>query len=183
MILLIVSFLLIATLLCLVLIQSKVNPFFKAVLIVVSIWYTVAILFIPQHFRGWPIEKDSLPDRSWILFYRIVEPKSNDKGGMYFWLIDHIEQVPFKINPRETFAEVHRLIPRAYGIPYDRELHKRLERVWQKKKTFRGGFVVWKQDERLKTKSEGRGKEGRGKFEIINPVELLPQKQIINSGR
>ena len=173
-----VSFLLLASVLCYILIRSNTNAFLKAALVIMTIWYAVVLYFVPQSLQGWPKLVSDLPDNSLIITYRIVEPSGMaEKGGMYFWLLENTDKIPYRANPIEAFKEIDNKKPRAYGIPYDRELHKQLEAAKKKAKR-RSGLMVWKKGMGGKNKlGEGRKKTKRGRFEVINPTDLLPKKE------
>ena len=169
------SFLLLATISGLVLIKARVNPLLKAALIVITVWYGLALWYIPGNFMGYPRQAEILPHNSWILTYRIYEPKGIDPGSMVFWLIE-IEQQKTG-NLERVFEYVNKQIPRSYSIPYDRDLHKQLEKA--KSDSQKGGLLMFKLGEkRAKGAKDGTAKDyPRGKFRVINPVELLPKKE------
>jgi hypothetical protein len=174
-IILTLSFLLLATIACLVLINSD-NPFLKAGLVITTIWWAIAMYFIPSHFAGFPKQVDILPHNAWVLSYKIVEPLGNNQGGMYFWVIEKYENdlKVHRYNPMMAFRVINSKEPRAYKLPYSRKMHKQLEQA-QKNAGQRGG-----KGGLLRFKHHGGGSEEdetpKGKFEIVNPVDLLPPK-------
>jgi type IV secretory pathway VirB6-like protein len=177
MILLALSFLLLASILGYIVIQTKLNPIIKAVLIVVMIWYSIALYSAPGHFMGWSKPISVLPENSIILAYRIVEPSKTTKGGMYFWVLDPREGKDAS-NPREFFKLVGESEPRYYCIPYDRELHKQLEEAEKTRKRNPNGLMIWSKGNSHKAdrNNEDGDRTGERGFKIKNPVDLLPEK-------
>ena len=168
------SFLLLAAVVSYLLIKSKANPLIKGLLIIATIWYGVAVYYFPGSLMGWPRCVNNLPDDSLIMSHKVVEPSAIDSGGMYFWLMEDIKKIPLRLNPAEVFTRIDRMTPRAYRIPYDRELHKKLEMA--KKKKGRRGLMIWKREQAPGTAINSERREERGRFKIINPVDLLPRK-------
>ena len=167
------SFLILAVVVSYILIRPK-NPLVKALLIIATVWYAIAVYYAPDAFMGWPRRVNELPDGSLILTYKVVEPSAGESGGMYFWLIEGIKKTPKRLNPAEVFTIIDRKTPRAYQIPYDRELHKKLELA--KKKKGKHGLMIWKKGQRVGMAGDGKKQEEEGRFKIINPVDLLPSK-------
>ena len=69
---LMVSFLILASMICYIFIRARINPAVKAILIPVAIWYSLAMYFAPQCLMGWPKSVDTLPDKSLVINFRIV---------------------------------------------------------------------------------------------------------------
>lgn len=172
------SFILLATIACLVLINSS-NVFMKAGLIIVTIWYALALYFVPSHFAGFSKCVDQLPDKAWIMSYKIVEPMGSNKGGMYFWVIENYENdlKENRLHPAYAFKLVSSREPRSYKLPYSRKMHKQLEAAVAsaKKKGMdpaKGGVMRFRS-----VAGKNDDNSPKGKFEIINPIELLPPKE------
>lgn len=171
------SFILMAAISCLVLIKSNTNPILKAGLILVTIWYGIALYFLPGYFMGFPKQTDVLPNDAWVLTYRINEPSGLDKGGMHFWVIeDYMDETLNRLNPMDAFRTINAKIPRAYTLPYDREMHKQLEDAIKKgKESGEGGLIRFTRKEKGSIgEYDDLGKAG--KFQIVNPSQLLPSK-------
>ena len=175
------AFLLLASVLSYIVIGTKINPILKVIVIVVTTWYSIALYATPGNIAGWPKMVDRLPDKAWILYAKIVEPSETDPGGMYFWV--HEKQIYEKslnnINPMVAFIEIGRITPRAYGIPYDKELHKQFEKLKRKRSRDGGsGYIIFHQGG-YNMGGDGNKKQGeynKPKFKITNPVDLLPKK-------
>lgn len=176
---LIFAFLLLASVLSYIVIGTKINPILKIIVIVVTTWYSIALYTTPGHIAGWPKMVDNLPDGSWILYTKIVEPKPTDPGGMYFWVYEKqiYEKKLNKINPMTAFLEVRRITPRAYGIPYDKELHKELEKARKKReKGGEGGFMMYRAGKKTGDGGGNKADKHKSRFQIVNPSNLLPKK-------
>ena len=72
------------------------------------LWHYQAL----QDYLGWPAG-NALPQKFEMLGSLIVEPdlKRDEPGGIYLWVRD---------------LERERLIPRAYRLPYRKELHRKV---------------------------------------------------------
>jgi hypothetical protein len=169
------SFILMATIALLIMFKSKTNPILKAILTIVTIWYGIALYALPGHFMGFPKVTNTLPDKAWVLAHKVVEPSGMDKGGMYFWIIETKVENGSKLNPLTFFQIIDSRPPRAYVLPYNKEMNKQLQEAAKGQKGKDGspnGKMM-----RFKSAGDDSGdKEKQGKFEIINPVDLLPPK-------
>lgn len=82
-------------------------------------------------YLGWPTTKDTLPDRFVLAAGLIREPslRSHDAGAIYLWVraVEYPES-------RRSLLGYHQDLrdPRAYRLPYSRELHKELEGMLKK---------------------------------------------------
>jgi hypothetical protein len=175
------AFLLLATIMGYLVISTKMNPILKVIIIIITAWYSVALYAVPGQIAGHPKMVAELPDEAWILSAKIVEPTINDQGGMYFWLYEKriIKEKLNNANPFMAFAELHRVAPRSYGVPYNKELHKQYEKA-KKNKTGKGsmGIMLYKRGERKQGQQQQQNKKTKmkSKFQIINPIDLLPKK-------
>jgi hypothetical protein len=154
----------------------------KAMLIPATVWYGLVLYYSVPNLMGWPISQ-SIPDNSHILAIRIKEPnlKLNDPGAIYFWVdikpsSKSTEQtLKAQLNPKSVFSYNSKTQPRAYQLPYSRELHKAIVEAQRK-----AGEVPGAQ---LRTK-KGDGKRGPTgndeskaplELEIINPIKSFPK--------
>lgn len=80
-----------------------------AVLTLIPLFYVLYFLLL-EHLQGWPT-RSSLPDDFQLLAHRVNEPnpKTGDRGEIIIWLQAQGSQRP-----------------RAHLMPYDAELHRRL---------------------------------------------------------
>jgi len=173
------SFLLLAIIGCLVLIKPNINGLIKAGLIAITILFSVALYHLPTNFMGYPHEVETLADNSWILKYKIYEPEGYDPGSMVFWAVVIDNEETSGLNIDQFFSYVNSQKPRSYGIPYDKDLHKQLEQArGEGPKNGMLMFSMLKKGMKANSNREQRIADNtpKGKFKVINPVELLPQK-------
>ncbi len=131
---------------------------------------------------GWPISQP-IPDNSQVLAIRIKEPnpKHNDPGAIYFWVnIKPSSKSPEQtlkalLNPKSVFSYNSKTQPRAYQLPYSREMHKAIVEAQRKAQGVPGAQL------RTKKSKSKRGTTGNDKskapleLEIINPVKSFPK--------
>jgi hypothetical protein len=111
----------------------------KAMLIPATVWYGLVLYYSVPNLMGWPISQ-SIPDNSQVLAIRIKEPdpKHNDPGAIYFWVnIKPGSKSPEKtvkalLNPKSVFSYNSKTQPRAYQLPYSREMHKAIVEAQRK---------------------------------------------------
>ena len=156
------GFVLIAVLILWFIIGSKGHWGSKAAMILLSLYFCLSVGFSVSDFMGWPTEED-LPEKFRVYWLVIDEPdpKGGDEGNIYIWL-----------QPNSTTETIHDswedyLIsfydgdsePRAYRLPYTRELH---EKAQQALNTLAGGGGGGGASEGMGDGDEGEG-EGEGK--------------------
>ena len=130
------------------------------------IWYSIALGAGLNTLLGYPAEIE-IPDNAVVRSMHINEPQKGYAGVMCFWMI----------NP-DDFGRVD-VEPRAYKMPYDRELHKQLMKAKGKK----GGIIVWNRlmgSERAIMERMLRGHNTpskSGEFKVLNPAEFLPKEE------
>jgi hypothetical protein len=175
-----VAFVLIVGVLIWLFIESKNKMWIKVLLIPLCVWYGLALYFTPQNLMGWPTptEFDNLPDNSIVVGIRVVETNNKSKGAIYFWMIQlenkEVEKLN-KLHPAVAFNQIMRMRPRAYEVPYTRELHKRIAEAQRKKGDVRGAMVY--RHGKGKEKKEGSAYQGnsapRGQLDVLNPAVIL----------
>lgn len=147
------------------LLARKNAGYMRIIAVPLLIFYSVVVYATSDTVLGYP-SRAVMQDSTVIVGIRIVEPNDSCEGGLYFW------GVPIERILDETS------IPRSYGMPYDRELHKQL----MSKKKGEGqerNLMVWR------TKKQSKAAEllssfglqskdyTQGKFEILNPAKIL----------
>lgn len=123
-----VAFILLAAVLCLLLIGSKWKWWQKLVLIVVVPGFGLVLWGALGSYKGWPTA-DHLPERS-LVYHSLIrepEPKTNDPGAIYLWLVDLDKTVDTGMNPLEYAPPDGE--PRAHRLPYTRKMHEALQIV------------------------------------------------------
>jgi hypothetical protein len=157
----------------------------KALLIPATVWYGLVLYYSVPNLMGWPISQ-SIPDDSQVLSIRIKEPdpQQNDPGAIYFWANikpdskSPEQTVKALFDPKSMFSYNSKTQPRAYQLPYSRELHKAIVEAQRKAQGVPGA--------QLRTKKAKKGKSKRGdtgnhaskaklELKIINPVKSLPK--------
>ncbi len=154
----------------------------KAMLIPATVWYGLVLYYSVPNLMGWPVSQ-TVPDNSHVLAVRIMEPdaKHNDPGAIFVWVnikppSNSPEQtLTAQINPKSLFSYNGKTRPRAYQLPYSRELHKAIVEAQRKAQGVPGA--------QLRTKKNGskKGPEGNDliqadlQLEIINPIKSLPK--------
>jgi hypothetical protein len=110
-----IGFVLLAGLLLWFVIGSRGAWWVKLGAIVVASTFTFAVWDALGSFSGWPTEQD-LPSRSLLLSSSVDEPKA-----IYVWVIPPSPSgvLAYKADTSE---------PRAYRLPYSRQLHEQLDR-------------------------------------------------------
>ena len=165
-----------------------------------AIYFAIALSLTVENFSGWPSAQE-LPEESQIISFKIKEPSEDDKvGAFYFWLnlkkADKIDAY-MALNPRFIFSYINKTEPRAFKMPYDRELHKKLLEAQKEKKKTVGGWLSLenkkgekespsdetntKKEKKGKNKSPSDGtntKKEKIEFKIMNPVEILSKEEL-----
>jgi len=172
---LVVAFILLATVTAWNTIRTRGWLGLKFVSIGILIWYGFVVYFTIPQIMGWSTSKD-LPADSKIISVRIVEPKGDNKGAMYFWLSqkpDHEKDAMNLLRPDKFLIYTGDIQPRSYKIPYDRELHKKLLETQKQQKQQKGSFLMTGK-KGVKGEQEGKGgSTTENPFKILNPFTFL----------
>jgi len=173
---LVFTYIILTTLLLWMFKKADVAQWKKLLIIPLTLWWSVALYYTPLGFMGYPVSKD-IPDKAIVIGYKIIEPNEQNDGGMYFWVIDVNKVNPLPADPRKAFEILNRQEPRAYKLPYDRELHKEFSKK-KKKQNEQNGIMIWSRIKKgaRETNSTNRQEYPKGKFQVINPLSLLPSK-------
>ena len=111
---------------------------------------------------------------------KIQEPTQDNNGGIYLWVdAGNWQETEFynTFNPQYLLMYTSDRKPRAYVIPYTREMHKKIANAMRKKKGTKGGIMV--------VDGKKKGKMGNGEsmyrtepvnFKILNPADLMPKE-------
>ena len=126
------GFILIATLILWFVIGSKGHWLSKAVIILLSLYFCLSVGFSINNFVGWPTN-ESLPPKFLVHWAVIDEPdaKSGEEGNIYIWI------KPLSVEEKNRDSWNNYLLsfyeggskPRAYRLPYSRELHEQAQEV------------------------------------------------------
>ena len=82
---LIVAFLILASIMSYITIKSECHILVKMIIIAVSIWYSLALLYTPPNFLGWAADEEP-PDNTIILHYFVKEIKANNESVFLYIL-------------------------------------------------------------------------------------------------
>jgi hypothetical protein len=156
------GFVLIAALILWFIIGSKGHWGIKASMILLSLYFCLSVGFSIAGFMGWPTD-DKLPSKFLLHWVVIQEPdvKLGDEGSIYIWVrpinepgIEHKEWNDYLLSFYDGKSR-----PRAYRMPYSRELHEQAQKAIDAISRGEGVGGINGTDEK-----KGRGKEsGKGK--------------------
>ncbi|MGD9045558.1 MAG: hypothetical protein PVG06_17725 [Desulfobacterales bacterium] len=163
-------------------IRTPGQTIIKAMLIPVTVWYGLVLYYSVPNLMGWPISQ-SIPDNSQVLDIRIKEPdpKHNDPGAIYFWVninpdSKNSEQtLAAKLNPKNMFSYNGKSQPRAYQLPYSRELHKAIVEAQRKAQGVPGAQLKTKNGKSKRGNTGNDRSKAKLELKIINPVKSLPK--------
>ncbi|MGD9239804.1 MAG: hypothetical protein PVG69_07255 [Desulfobacterales bacterium] len=154
----------------------------KAILIPATVWYGLVLYYSVPNLMGWPISQ-SIPDNSQVLAIRIKEPdpKQNDPGAIYFWVNikpdskSPEQTVKALLNPQSVFSYNSRTQPRAYQLPYSREMHKAIVEAQRKAQGVPGAQLKTKKGKSKRGNPGNDVSKAKLELEIINPVKSFPK--------
>lgn len=140
--------------------------------------YSIAVYRAIPSFMGWPVE-GKIKEESIVLNIRIKEPDPIKKysGNIFLWVDSNIEKnsfqlIDFIVNPLSYTSETD---PKAYKLPYSKELHKKISKMMKQKKgnpnsvlTVKGVLV-----KAQRKRGTANINDDQLKFKILNPRELL----------
>ena len=173
-----IGYSIVVCLLCWFVILSRGRVIAKCMAIAFSVFYAVALyMYLPQ-MEGYP-SANEIPEGSILISIKVQEPNGNGPGAFFLWCNpdpNYKEKAMSLFSPGGLLSYTGRDKPRAYTMPYDRELHKKLlEQQKKAKKT--GGFLIVtrKKGDKKGNAHHGDGREVQEKtsFRVINPVEIL----------
>ena len=154
----------------------------KAMLIPATVWYGLVLYYSVPNLMGWPISQ-SIPDNSQVLAIRIKEPdpKQNDSGAIYFWVNikpdskSPEQTVKALLNPKSVFSYDSKTQPRAYQLPYSREMHKAIVEAQRKAQGVPGAQLKTKKGKSKRGNPGNDASKAKLELEIINPVNSFPK--------
>jgi|LUMV01.1.fsa_nt_gb hypothetical protein len=154
------AFLVISSLILWFVIGSKGMWGIKAVTISAALYFCLSIGMSLENLAGWP-SIQGLPEEFRVYWIVVQEPdkKSGDKGAIFVWVKDTDPKEQEDEGWLVSFYSNNRSEPRAYQLPYSRELHEDAEEAI---KTIRAGGKVGGKKGGEEGEGDGEG-EGGGK--------------------
>ena len=157
----------------------------KGTMIALSLWFGLTLFYTVHNFMGWPTLEQINKERSQILHFQIREPskKYDDEGAIYLWVrILHSNEEPkaktFQelMNPMTWFLYTDKRAPRAYKLPYTKEVHEQLEEL-TKKKQEKGseGYIEKGDPEKTGTPEEQGNRASPLHIIVVDPASLIPK--------
>lgn len=165
-----IAFLLLSAVVLWFVIGAKGKVLTKVIAIILTCGFSISVYNGLESFRGWPTY-DDVPDKFSIKWVIINEPKSKTEEGNIFLWIDKVPEYAKKqigefenkekLDPKKLLyyngVDGH---PRAYRLPYSKEMHKMMQRV---KAALKQGFpvVVQKKGNKSGSAAASGGKNGK----------------------
>ncbi len=149
-----ILFCLLAVMLLWVIIGGRGHWLVKCLLIIPSVWFSIAVSYSLPTMLGWPSESE-LPEEYEVHWIEIQNPnlKTGHPGRILVWAKDlHPSEDKYNWSLFKPDIES----PRVHVIPYSKAMHKRANDA---KKLIRQGKRV----KGTNKKGKGRGKHGKGR--------------------
>ena len=157
----------------------------KGTMIALSLWFGLTLFYTMHNFMGWPTLEQINKERSQILYFQIREPskKYDDPGSIYLWVrILHSNEEPeaktFQelMNPMTWFLYTDKRAPRAYKLPYTKEVHEQLEELTKQKQNKGSQGYIEKGDNEEQGSPEEQGNRSQQiQIIVIDPSSLIPK--------
>tara|TARA_Y100000296_G_C5082076_1_gene210465 strand:+ start:189 stop:794 length:606 start_codon:yes stop_codon:yes gene_type:complete len=130
----------------------------KAVTIAFALYFCLSISFSLQNFEGWPSDA-SLPEEFRVHWIIVEEPdKRGGEGAVYIWAEEFEPEEEGKPKWWLSFQKDDTDAPRAYRLPYNRDLHEQSQEALER--LMAGEGVMGRNDG-----DGGHGKVGEAKGE------------------
>jgi len=173
-----VGYIILTSLLAWLVILSRGRTVLKVCAVAFSIYYAMGLYSLLHDIEGWPSSQD-IPAGSNVISIRIQEPSGSDLGAIYIWCSinpDNKKAAISALRPSSMLSYVGGKQPRAFKMPYDREMHKRIAEA-QKNAKKNGGWI------KIESLKGERGDGGQGEkqsnqigFKVINPMSILTKE-------
>jgi len=152
-----VAFVVITSLILWFVIGSRGMWGLKIATIASALYFCLSISFSLENFEGWP-SNASLPEEFRVHWMVIEEPdKKGGKGAIYIWA-KSLKSLDDESGWWISFEGSDTNTPRAYRLPYTRELHERAQDALKRLQAGEG--VVGKRGQEKAGGGEGDGSEG-----------------------
>ncbi len=156
------------------LIQPNMKLRYKLIIIPIFIWYSLVLYYTAPKLMGWPVDI-SIPAKSIVVGFNIQEPNKIRKGGIYLWVISpkktSEQKLVERLDPEIIFSYANKE-PRAFKIPYSREMHKAIIEAQKRQARQKGSVLIIGKGEKG---IDGNSMGGLG-IGVFNPIDALPPK-------
>lgn len=134
------AFIILSAVLLWAIIGAKGKWWIKCLLIVLVPSFGIIVWQSFNSYFGWAT-KEKTPEQFQLLWVEIVEPniQENDKGAIYVWVFPYGDSEKQNIITKVFGYKPKTVEPRAYKIPYSRNLHIEMEKA---KEMLMGGVLV-----------------------------------------
>ncbi len=175
------AFVLLASMFLWFFIKGNAHILLKLIVIPVLIWYTLALYYAPNNLMGWPTPEEP-PNVARVINGIVKKPVNGQGGALYLWMISLDKEIDYKkklsdlVNPKNVFDYNSKNVPRAYRLPYDKDLDRQLTKGKQARRDDLGIVIVFKRKgkDKLKVKT---------KIEIHNLRDAMKKtEKNVNSG-
>jgi hypothetical protein len=174
------TFVLLATMFLWFFIKGGASVWLKLVAVPVVLWYTLALYYAPDNLMGWPTPEGP-PGVARVINGIVKQPKAGDDGAIYLWMISLDKEIDYKkslkdlVNPKNVFDYNAKNVPRAYILPYDKNLDRQLTKGKNARLDDLGVVIVFKRKGKGKLKKKGEGEEtyDDARIEILNLKDTL----------
>ena len=179
---------LIMGLLCWLIIGVRGKWAIKSFMIAMSIWFAVTLGYSFNNFMGWPTGEEFKTNTSQLIWFQIKEPSKthNTPGAIYVWVREMPvteEEKPLTVkelmNPMYWFTYPDTdTAPRAYRLPYTKEMHKQLRAAAEGRGEGKIAFIKKGKKGEGDKKGNQRGDQDildGIRIELVNPSLIIPK--------
>lgn len=177
-----VSFVILASLLLWLIVDSKIYKILKALMIAGVIWFGLVLLYTPSRIMGWPVNRnyDGMPDVGVVLSWKVIEPSVNtSEAGIYLWIVPKRYGKPEKnlyeiilLDPRYAFAYTLKDTPRAYKLPYNKPEHQKLSKS-SSEAAKNKGLLLFRKRKGSNKRWDGQDFKDGTNWIVINPKDIF----------
>jgi hypothetical protein len=172
------TYVILTSLLIFLFVTPKVKYYIKAMIIPIIIWFSIAIFYSAQSFKGYPIDTDP-PIGSVIIDVHVVEPPGGNDPEIFLWVLHpsgyELGEAVNPFNPFQTFLYFKSGDPISYKIEYTEERRKKIEEALKKNKENKGSVMIWGGFGEKKGKGNKFSDEKSG-IAILNLFDLIKKE-------
>ncbi len=167
------SFLIIAVLLLILVLQPRLSRGTLTVLIPFCIWWSSALYFVPGQFKGFPKHINSTDEMPTGIVQDVL---IQEERGIYFTVLPSPEtgKTEDALSIRQLVSVQKAGEPRIFVVPYSSELHQKLLQAQQQQSGTPGGLMIHQAGNAARPGESADGTHGD--FKILNPAEVLTKQ-------